>query len=88
MLDVQIPQVMREFITRGVWTIQEWEPDQGLELRDAAQAGQGGSGCSERDTQKRRGQAGMGPYGLQVDGPSSDLLLAFREEIAHHEPDG
>lgn len=32
MPDVQIPQVMREFVTRGVWVIQEWEPDRGLEL--------------------------------------------------------
>lgn len=32
MPDVQIPQVMREFVTRGVWAIQEWEPDRGLEL--------------------------------------------------------
>lgn len=30
--DVQIPQVMREFITRGAWAIQEWQPDQSLEL--------------------------------------------------------
>lgn len=32
MPNVQIPQVMQEFITRGVWAIQEWEPDQGPDL--------------------------------------------------------
>lgn len=30
--DVQIPQVMREFITRGAWAIQEWQPDHSLRL--------------------------------------------------------
>lgn len=30
--DVQIPQVMREFITRGAWAIQEWQPDHSLKL--------------------------------------------------------
>lgn len=37
MPDVQIPQVMREFITRGAWAIQEWEPDRGLELERNSQ---------------------------------------------------
>lgn len=29
---MQIPQVMREFITRGAWAIQEWQPDHSLKL--------------------------------------------------------
>lgn len=32
MPNVQIPQVMREFVTRGALVIQEWKPDRGLGL--------------------------------------------------------
>lgn len=46
--NVQIPQVMREFVTRGAWTIQEWEPDQGPGLETQPRPASEGSGCSER----------------------------------------
>lgn len=43
---MQIPQVMREFVTRGVCAIQEWEPDQGLEPEGGSSSCQAGLSCS------------------------------------------
>lgn len=74
--DVQIPQVMREFITRGAMgdpgMATRSEPGAGEKL----EAGQGGSGCRQRDAHTRR-QAGMGPSAPQAGGPAgiSPLLL-------------
>ena len=54
---VQIPQVMREFITRGAMgdpgMATRSEPGAGEKL----EAGQGGSGCRQRDAHTRRRQA-------------------------------
>lgn len=61
--NVQIPQVMREFVTRGAWAIQEWEPDQGPELETQPRPAGEGSGCSERAPREEERTAGRSPLG-------------------------
>lgn len=71
--DVQIPQVMREFITRGTWAIQEWQPDHSLKLERSL----GPAREAQIADAHGRGQAGMGPSAPQAGGPAaiSPLLL-------------
>lgn len=85
--DVQIPQVMREFITRGAWAIQEWQPDQSLELaRSLRLAREAQVADSETHTQKRTGRHGA--WSTPGRWASRDLPSAFRDNTANHEPGG
>lgn len=63
MSNVQIPQVMREFVTRGAWAIQEWEPDRGPEQETQTRPASEGSGCSERAPWEEERTAGWSPLG-------------------------
>lgn len=71
MPDVQIPQVMREFVTRGARTIQEWEPDRGLELERRSRRASEGSGCREQKAEERGG----GALWEHVEGVPSSLFF-------------
>lgn len=62
MPDVQIPQVMREFITRGVWAIQEWEPDQGLDLEKSSRGWPGRAQVALSETYT--GEESTGRHGV------------------------
>lgn len=83
MPDVQIPQVMREFVTRGARVIQEWEPDRGLELE---RSGLGWPTRAQiavnRLPGKRRGQQD-GALGRHVEGLLLHTVLGTRWQVAN-----
>lgn len=76
---MQIPQVMREFVTRGAWAIQEWEPDRGPELEKQPRPASEGSGC--RAGSSGRGEdSRMEPSGLGVERAPASLFLGERRQ--------
>lgn len=84
MPDVQIPQVMREFVTREAWTIQEWEPDRGLELERHRGRASEGSGCSEQAPWEGEKTTGMEPCGQHAEGVPASLFSGKRQQTMNH----
>lgn len=83
---MQIPQVMREFITRGARAIQEWEPDQARSWREAAQAGQEAR-VTVPETRRGRMDSRRGLGRPPVDREQRPPP-AFSEKTANHKPGG
>lgn len=83
--NVQIPQVMREFVTRGAWAIQEWEPDQGPELETQPRPAGEGSGCSERAPREEERTAGRALWAVRGE---RSCLPVLRGKTAVRGPGG
>lgn len=86
---MQIPQVIREFVTRGVWAIQEWEPDQGLEQERSSPGWPGRAHVAVSATHmQRRGWVGMEPCRLHAEVALAATSFQLLGKTADCEPRG